>query len=54
MGSKADRPINYDFKNPLKTFNLAFDLFFADHLTDSREEDKEEYRNKPKKRRDDD
>jgi len=35
MASVKDRSINYDYNNPMKTFNLAMDLLFAGHEEDS-------------------
>ncbi len=55
MGSKEDRgdPIPYSFNNPLLVSDLAASLFNRSALSDTREEDKQEGRQKGKKRRDD-
>ncbi|MCK5600606.1 hypothetical protein KAR91_01985 [Candidatus Pacearchaeota archaeon] len=55
MASKADRSAidSYSFNRPLQTFGVAFDLMFPTHEADTREEDKQEGRQKPEKRRDD-
>ena len=51
MASKKD--IKYDFSRPYSVTGIVNQILGLDHKTDSCEEDKQEYRNKPKKRRDD-
>ena len=51
--NKMEKPLNYSFKAPYSVVGIVNQILGLDHKTDSREEDKQEYRNKPKKRRDD-
>jgi len=48
------KDINYSVDKHLKVFNVAMDLFFPNHKTDTRAKDKQEARQKPEKKRDDD
>ncbi len=54
MASKADiQSLNYSFKAPYSVTGIVNQILGLDHKTDTREEDKQEARQKPKKRRDD-
>ncbi|MCK5602198.1 hypothetical protein KAR91_10025 [Candidatus Pacearchaeota archaeon] len=48
-----EKPINYSVTAPYSVTGIVNQILGLDHKTDSKTEDREEYRNKPKKRRDD-
>ncbi|MEE8185614.1 MAG: hypothetical protein V3T96_04355 [Thermodesulfobacteriota bacterium] len=48
-----EKPLNYSFTRPYSVTGIVNQALGLDHKADSREEDKQEYRNKPKKERDD-
>lgn len=49
-----EKPINYSYRAPYSVTGIVNQILGLDHKTDSREEDKQEYRNKPKEERDED
>lgn len=51
MASVKDIP--YSFKAPYSVTGIVNQILGLDHKTDTRDEDKQEARQKPKKRRDD-
>jgi hypothetical protein len=49
-----EKPLNYSFTTPYSVTGIVNQILGLDHKTDSREEEKQEARQKPKKKRDDD